>query len=49
MSPVADLSPVAAAGRQAGLTVRSMLQNPETAAGAFPAFHQSGDIQRPIK
>lgn len=31
MSPVADLTPVAAAGRQAGLGYRAMLDNPQTA------------------
>ncbi|HTG20861.1 MAG TPA: hypothetical protein VK681_12515 [Reyranella sp.] len=31
MSPVADLTPVAAAGRQAGLRYRAMLDNPQTA------------------
>jgi hypothetical protein len=31
MSPVADLRPVAAAGRQAGLRYREMLNSPETA------------------
>jgi hypothetical protein len=36
MSPVADLAAVAAAGRAAGMTFRAMLDNPETAAGAFP-------------
>jgi hypothetical protein len=36
MSPVADLAAVAAAGRSAGMTFRAMLDNPETAAGAFP-------------
>jgi hypothetical protein len=36
MSPVSDLSPVAAAGRQAGSTFRSMLSSPEGAAGALP-------------
>ncbi len=36
MSPVADLATVAAAGRAAGTTFRAMLDNPETAAGAFP-------------
>jgi hypothetical protein len=36
MSPVADLATVAAAGRAAGMTFRAMLDNPETAAGAFP-------------
>lgn len=34
MSPVTDLSPVAAAGRQTGATFRAMLNNPDTAAGA---------------
>jgi hypothetical protein len=34
MSPVADLSPVAAAGRETGAIFRSMLNNPESAAGA---------------
>ena len=36
MSPAADLATVAAAGRAAGMTFRAMLDNPETAAGAFP-------------
>ena len=36
MSPVTDLAAVAAAGRAAGMTFRAMLDNPETAAGAFP-------------
>jgi hypothetical protein len=36
MSPAADLSAVAAAGRQAGSTYRSMLSSPEGAAAAFP-------------
>jgi hypothetical protein len=36
MSPVADLAAVAAAGRATGMTFRAMLDNPETAAGAFP-------------
>ena len=36
MAPVADLAEVAAAGRAAGKTFRSMLDNSETAAGAFP-------------
>jgi hypothetical protein len=36
MSPVADLAAVAAAGRTTGITFRAMLDNPETAAGAFP-------------
>ena len=36
MSPVADLSGVAAAGRAVGMTFRAMLDNPETAAGALP-------------
>ncbi len=31
MSPVSDLTPVAAAGRQAGLRYRAMLDNPQTA------------------
>jgi hypothetical protein len=31
MSPVTDLTPVAAAGRQAGLRYRAMLDNPQTA------------------
>ena len=36
MSPVTDLTAVAAAGRAAGMTFRAMLDSPETAAGAFP-------------
>jgi hypothetical protein len=36
MSPKADLSEVAAAGRQVGSTYRAMLTNPEGAAAAFP-------------
>jgi hypothetical protein len=36
MSPITDLAAVAAAGRAAGMTFRAMLDNPETAAGAFP-------------
>jgi RHS repeat-associated protein len=36
MSPVADLSAVAAAGRRVGSTYLSMLRSPESAAGAFP-------------
>jgi len=35
MSPVADLTPVAAAGRQAGLGYRAKLDNPQTAPLAF--------------
>jgi len=34
MSPVADLSPVAASGRRTGEIYRTMLSNPEAAAGA---------------
>jgi hypothetical protein len=33
-SPVADLAPVAVAGRQVGNAFRAMLQNPDTTAGA---------------
>jgi hypothetical protein len=33
-SPVADLAPVAVAGREVGNTFRAMLQNPDTTAGA---------------
>jgi hypothetical protein len=36
MAPMADLSAVAAAGRQVGSTYRAMLSSPEGAAGAFP-------------
>jgi hypothetical protein len=36
MSPTPDLSAVAAAGQQVGLTYRAMLSNPQTAGGAFP-------------
>ena len=36
MSPEADLSSVAAAGRQVGSTYRAMLTSPEGAAAAFP-------------
>jgi len=36
MAPVADLSAVAAAGRQVGSTYLSMLENPEGGAAAFP-------------
>ncbi len=36
MSPTADLSAVAAAGRQVGSTYRTMLSSPEGAAGAYP-------------
>jgi hypothetical protein len=36
MSPNADLSAVAAAGRQVGSTYRAMLTSPEGAAAAFP-------------
>lgn len=36
MSPVADLSAVAAAGRQTGATYREILNDPETAPGAIP-------------
>src|SRR5712691_853685 len=56
MSPVADLGPVAAAGRRAGETYRSLLSNPETAPSAllylgaslYANFHHGGifDYQR---
>jgi hypothetical protein len=36
MSPVADLSAVAAAGRDTGATYRSLLSSPDTAPGALP-------------
>jgi hypothetical protein len=35
MSPIADLSVVAAAGRDSGATYRSLLSNPDTAPGAL--------------
>jgi hypothetical protein len=36
MAPVADLSPVAAAGREVGETYKGLLNAPETAARALP-------------
>lgn len=36
MAPTADLSAVAAAGREVGSTYRAMLSSPEGAAAAFP-------------
>jgi hypothetical protein len=38
MSPVADLAPVAAAGRRARRTYQAMLHDPKTMAGALPLF-----------
>ncbi len=38
MSPVADLAPVAAAGRRARRTYQTMLHNPKTMVGALPLF-----------
>ena len=36
MAPVADLTPVASAGREVGETYRDLLNDPETAASALP-------------
>jgi hypothetical protein len=44
MSPVADLAPVAAAGRRARQQVQEMLANPETAAGATPYFYAAAGM-----
>jgi hypothetical protein len=44
MSPVADLAPVAAAGRRARQQVQEMLANPETAAGASPYFYAAAGM-----
>ena len=43
MSPVADLSVVAAAGRDTGAMYRSLLSNPDTAPDALTYFSQSLD------
>lgn len=44
MSPVADLRPVAAAGRRARQQAEEMLQNPETAAGASPYLYAAAGM-----
>jgi hypothetical protein len=44
MSPVADLSVVAAAGRDAGAMYRSLLSNPDTAPGALPNLLATLDV-----
>lgn len=44
MSPVADLRPVAEAGRRARKQVEEMLRNPETAAGASPYLYAAAGM-----